>query len=222
MKFLMIEDDVDVASNVAEYLEQRGARLDFAYDGLEGLQLATAESYSAIILDLGLPGLDGIELCRRLRRRSDGTPILMLTARDEVEEKVEGFQAGTDDYLVKPFALPELHHRLLSLLRRAEGARDCRLRFADLVLDPRTREVERAGQSIHLNRLEFRILEILIRAAPTLVSRRSVESEIWGDEEVGADLLRSYIYRLRRRIDKPFKTSLLHTVHGEGYRLRGE
>lgn len=220
MNVLMIEDDADVATNVAEYLEQRGARLDFAYDGQQGLALATSERYSVIILDLGLPALDGIEVCRRLRRTADDTPILMLTARDELGQKVEGFQAGADDYLVKPFALPELYHRLLALVRRSEGPADATVRVADLELDPQTREVRRAGRHIHLNRTELRLLELLARAAPRMVTREQLESAIWGDAEIGPDLLRSYVYRIRQRIDKPFATALLETVHGQGYRLR--
>ncbi len=220
MNVLMIEDDADVATNVAEYLEQRGARLDFAYDGRQGFELANAHDYSVIILDLGLPGMDGIEVCRRLRREASDTPILMLTARAELDEKVEGFQAGADDYLVKPFALPELYHRLVALVRRSEGSSDAALVVADLELDPRTREVQRAGRPIRLNRTEFRVLEILVRAAPSLVTRERLESDIWGDAEIGPDLLRSYIYRIRQRIDKPFDVPLLQTVHGQGYRLR--
>ncbi len=217
---LLIEDDEDVASNVAEYLEQRGASLDFAYDGRQGYGLATGGEYSAIVLDLGLPGMDGIEVCRRLRQEARDIPILMLTARDAVEEKVEGFQAGADDYLVKPFALPELYHRLVALVRRAEGPAEIRLCFAGLELDPRSREVRRRGRVIHLNPTELRILEILLRAAPALVSRQRLETEIWGDEPIGRDLLRSYIYRIRQRVDKPFGTALVQTVHGQGYRLR--
>ncbi|MEM7585510.1 MAG: response regulator transcription factor [Acidobacteriota bacterium] len=219
MNILLIEDDVDVATNVAEYLEQRGVQLDFAYDGLQGLGLATKGRYSAIILDLGLPGLDGIDVCRKLRRQATSTPVLMLTARDELEEKLEGFQAGADDYVVKPFALPELYHRLVALVRRSEGAAETRLAVGDLEIDPQTREVRRGGQKIHLNRTELRLLEILARAAPKLVSREQLEAEVWGDDPVGPDLLRSYIYRIRQRIDKPFAIALLQTVHGEGYRL---
>ncbi|MEM7352388.1 MAG: response regulator transcription factor [Acidobacteriota bacterium] len=220
MNVLLIEDDVDVATNVAEYLEQRGARLDFAYDGLHGFDLASNGTYSAIILDLSLPGMDGIEVCRRLRLAASDTPILMLTARDEVEQKVEGFQAGADDYLVKPFALPELYHRLIALLRRSQGPADACLSVADLELDPRSREVRRAGRPIRLNRTEFRLLELLLRAAPGMLTREALEAQIWGDDAISPDLLRSYIYRLRQRIDKPFATALLHTVHGQGYRLR--
>lgn len=217
---LVIEDDVDVATNVAEYLEQRGARLDFAYDGPAGFELASRKSYSAIVLDLGLPGMDGIEVCRRLRRAARDTPILMLTARDALEEKVEGFQAGADDYLVKPFALPELYHRLHALVRRAEGPTETVMRVADLELDPSSREVRRAGRPIRLNRTEFRLLERLARAAPGMVSRQELEADLWGGDAVSQDLLRSYVYRLRQRIDKGFDRALLQTVHGQGYRLR--
>lgn len=216
----MIEDDVDVATNVAEYLEQRGARLDFAYDGLQGLELASSGSYSVIVLDLGLPGMDGIEVCRRLRRAASDTPILMLTARDELEQKIEGFQAGADDYLVKPFALRELYHRLVALLRRTQGPVEAVLTVGDLEVEPQTREVRRGGQPIRLNRIEFRLLELLARAAPRMVTRERLEAEIWGGDAISPDLLRSYVYRVRQRIDKPFGEALLQTVHGQGYRLR--
>ncbi len=221
MKVLLIEDDVDVATNIAEYLEARGARMDFAYEGLAGFERASAHRCSVIVLDLGLPGLDGIEVCRRLRHTARTTPILMLTARDELEQKVEGFQAGADDYLVKPFALPELYHRLVALVRRADGPDGEVLEVGSLSLDPRSREVRRADRPIRLNRTEMRILEILMRAAPEMVSRARIEEEVWGSSNpVGRDLLRSYVYRIRRRVDKPFDTPLLETVHGEGYRLR--
>ena len=220
MNVLVIEDDVDVATNVAEYLAERGARLDFAYDGVRGFELAGSHNYSVIVLDLGLPGMDGIDVCRCLRRAASDTPILMLTARDELEQKVEGFQAGADDYLVKPFALPELYHRLVALVRRREGPADAVLTVADLELDPQTREVRRAGRPIHLNRTEFRLLELLARAAPRMMTRDQLETEIWGDDAISPDLLRSYVYRIRQRIDKPFGAALLQTVHGQGYRLR--
>ena len=222
MKVLLIEDDPDVAANVAEYLEPRGFGLDFAYDGRQGFELALSGRYGVIVLDLMLPGLGGIDVCQRLRAASVATPILMLTARDGVEQKVIGFEAGADDYLVKPFALPELYHRVLALLRR-RGARPSEartLRVHDLELDLEAPEVRRQGRVLALNRIERQILETLARASPAFVSREALEEAVWGDTLGRGDLLRSYVYRLRREVDRSFDEPLLHTVHGQGYALR--
>ena len=220
MRILLIEDDVDVAANIAEYLEPRGAELDFAYDGRRGLELAREADYGVVILDLMLPGLDGIAVCRELRRQRVATPILMLTARDELSQKILGFEAGADDYVVKPFALAELHHRLLALERRGEPPAERVLQVEDLEIETERREVRRGSKLLTLNRMELRILETLARASPAVVSREALQVAVWGDELVATDLLRTYVYRLRRKIDHPFDTPLLHTLHGQGYALR--
>ncbi|MEM7049532.1 MAG: response regulator transcription factor [Acidobacteriota bacterium] len=220
-RVLVIEDDPDVARNIAEYLERRDFVLDFAYDGISGLHLAVTGSYDLLILDLMLPGIDGIALCQRLKSEMSGVPpILMLTARDALEDKIEGFEAGADDYLVKPFALPELHHRLQALLRRGLRTDASVLKVHDLELDWSERRVVRAGRALTLNRTELQILAILMRASPALVRRQDLMQALWGDQEVREDLLRSHIYRLRRTIDRPFDVPLLHTVRGQGYLLR--
>jgi len=223
LKILLIEDDEDVAANVAEYLEPRGIELDFAYEGHQGLDLALRGEYSLVLLDLMLPGLDGIELCQRIRAAEITVPIVMLTARDELAKKVLGFESGADDYVVKPFALPELYHRILALLRRSsETSKRRTLKVYDLEIDLETPQVRRAGVPLTLNRTEQKILETLAQAAPTMVTREELENAVWGDDLVRRDLLRSYVYRIRRVIDKPFSEPLLHTVHGRGYALRRE
>lgn len=224
MHVLVIEDDRDVASNIAEYLENKGYVLDFAYDGVSGLHLAATEPYDVIILDVMLPGIDGVTLLRRLRKekaRERDTPVLMLTARDGLENKIEGFQAGADDYLVKPFALPELHLRLQALNRRRADLNSAPvLKVCDLIFDTRQRTVTRNNQPIHLNRLDLKILEQLMRASPAMVTKEELETKIWSDAYVGDDVLRAHIYRLRKAVDRPFDRPLIHTLHGQGYALK--
>ena len=220
MRILLVEDDADVAANIADYLEPREVIIDFAYDGVSGLHWAVTQSYDVIILDVMLPGIDGYTLCRRLRHDAEiTTPILILTARDGLADKIEGFEAGTDDYLVKPFALPELYHRLLALERR-RAPREGRLRVADLICNPDTGKVERAGQSIKLTRLDLRLLITLMRNSPHFMSREQLEEQVWGDEHMSDDIVRAHIYRLRKAIDRPFATPLVHTIHGLGYAVR--
>ena len=219
-RILLVEDHHDIAENIADYFEERGHVLDFAYDGLSGLHFAVTGSYDVIILDLMLPGMDGLTLCRRLREEGrDNTPILMLTARDTLSDKLEGFDAGADDYLVKPFALPELEARLSALLLRANRNRENVLRVSDLEMDLGTMIVRRGGQIVPLNRVCLKILQILMRASPNLVTRLELEYALWGDAPPETDALRSHIYNLRLKIDKPFPTRILQTVHGLGFRL---
>ena len=224
MHVLVIEDDFDVSANIAEYLEDKGYLLDFAYDGISGLHLAATKPYDVIVLDIMLPGIDGVTLLRRLRQASNqgaDTPVLMLTARDGLENKIEGFQAGADDYLVKPFALPELYLRLEALHRRRIGQNSTMvLKVHDLIFDTHQRTVVRDGQPIHLNRMELKILERLMRASPAMVTKEQLETEIWSDAYVGGDALRSHIYRLRKAVDRPFDRPLIRTLHGQGYVLK--
>ena len=221
IRVLIIEDHEDVAANIGDFLEVRGHEPDFALDGLSGLHLAVTREYDVIVLDLGLPGMDGLTLCRRLREDAGcSVPILMLTARDTLPDKLAGFDAGTDDYLVKPFALQELEVRLRALVRRSHPSTTMeRRRVGDLELDAGTLEVTRGGQHIELNPTAFRVLEILMEASPRVVRRADLERQLWGDEPPDSDALRSHIYAIRRAIDRPFPTSMLRTVHGVGYRL---
>jgi len=224
MRILLVEDDRDLAENLQEYLEEKGHELGFAHDGLVGLHLAVSERWDIIILDIMLPGIDGLKLCERLRRDAgDATPVLMLTARDRLQDKIEGFQSGTDDYLVKPFAMQELEMRLEALYRRA-SSEVCGqvLTVGDLVANVKTLEIARAGRPIELTRVGRKILLHLMRASPALVSRAELEYAIWGHDQPFSDVLRSHMYTLRRAVDQPFQQKLLHTVRGLGYRLIAE
>ena len=217
---LLVEDHDDLAASVGDYLESLGFAMDYAADGSIALNLLEENPYDVIILDLMLPKIDGIRVCERLRERGDGTPILMLTARDQLEDKVTGFQAGADDYLVKPFEMEELAVRIQALIRRARGElADGAMRVGDLVFDPRTMRVERDGQRLTLSPTSVRILKVLMRESPRLVSREQIENELWGDLLPDSDTLRSHIYNLRKGIDRDFENKLLHTIQGMGFKI---
>ena len=221
MKILVIEDDADIASNIGQYFEAKGHRLDFAYSGSQGLDLAIRNHFDLIILDLMLPGKDGISLCREYRQHSKlDTPILMLTARDTEDDKISGFEAGTDDYLVKPFSLRELEMRVLALTRRTSStSANTLIRIADLELDRAALSVSRADQQIRLKPRAFRILEYLMQHPERVIPREELIEHIWTDDPPDGDPLRVHIHNLRQKIDKPFDLDLIHTVHGVGYRL---
>lgn len=224
MHVLIVEDHPDIVANLVAFLEPLGYTLDIARSGTAALALARADMFDAIVLDLSLPGIDGIEVCRTLRR-DDGlaTPILMLTARDQEHDKLTGFEAGTDDYLVKPYSLPELDARLRALVRRARGehVRNI-LRVGELQADPGRAEVRRAGRLLSLTPTAYRILLVLMRNAPNLVPRAVLERELWGDNPPDSDALRTHIHALRQALDKPFATPMLRTVPGAGYRLAAD
>jgi len=221
MKILVIEDNKDIAENIADYLEPLGHTLDFAADGVTGLHLAVTQRFDVIVLDLMLPGIDGITLCQKLRQEGKvNTPVIMLTARDQLDDKLMGFQAGADDYLVKPFSVKELEVRIQALLKRSQSAPvDMKLKLADLQYNPDTLEAYRAEQKLELNPIQRRLLEILLKNTGRVVSREELERHIWGDILPDNDILRTHIYSLRNIIDKPFDKKLLHTIHGAGYRL---
>jgi DNA-binding response OmpR family regulator len=219
-RILIVEDNIDIAENISDYLEIQGHVTDFAMDGISGLHLALTQDYDAIILDIMLPGMDGLTFCRKLREEGEKvTPVLMLTARDTLSDKLEGFDAGADDYLVKPFELEELSARIQALVRRSDQAKKKSLRIGDLELDLGRMQVQRAGRSIELNRACLKILTMLMQASPNVVSRKEIEHALWSDMPPGSDVLRSHIYTLRRAIDKPYKRPLIQTVHGVGYKL---
>ena len=219
---LLIEDHRDIAEIVYNYLEQQGYVVDYAADGLTGLHLAVSQNYDLIVLDLMLPGLDGLELCRRLRNDGNcSTPLLMLTARDTLEDKIAGLDAGADDYLVKPFELRELSARIRALLRRDRGqVGRSKLQVADLSLDLDTLHVERAGQVLNLTPIGLKILSVLMQAAPRVVSRAELEQQVWGATLPDSDVLRSHLYNLRKSVDKPFPQTLIQTLPGTGYSIR--
>lgn len=218
---LLVEDNRNISEMVGEYLERRGFTVDYARDGSDGLRLAADNSYDVIILDLMLPRMDGLEVCRRLRNDSKkSTPVLMLTARDTLDDKVRGLEAGGDDYLVKPFAIQELEARIRALIRRDRRQVSAEvLQVGDLVLDTATLRVHRGGRELQLSPIGLRLLAILMRESPRVVSRRDIEREIWSDSLPDSDTLRSHLYNLRKVIDKPFEQPLLHTIHSAGYRL---
>jgi DNA-binding response OmpR family regulator len=220
MHILLIEDNEDLAANICEYLQSRGHVTSRAGDGVTGLHLAVVNSYDAIILDVMLPGIDGLALCRKLREEAcKSTPVLMLTARDTLNDKLRGFESGADDYLVKPFSLEELEARLQALTRRNRHETDSLLQVADLTLDQQTLEARRAGRPLSLTPIGTRLLTLLMRESPRVVSRRQIEATLWGDHPPDSDAVRAHIYALRNTIDRPFSVKLLHTVHSTGYRL---
>ena len=222
-RVLIIEDNADIASLLVDFFDDRGHIADCANDGMTGLHLISVNDYDVIILDLALPGIDGIELCKKVRAAlNKATPILMLTARDSLDEKLIGFDAGADEYLVKPFELLEVYARVQALWRRSLLSNRSFLQVSDLSLDLRTLGVERAGTAIKLNPVRLKILRLLMENTHRVVSRREIESYVWGDEPTESDALRTHMSAIRQVIDKPFDRRLLHTVHGIGYRLHDE
>lgn len=221
MKILIVEDNSDLAANLGDFLELQGHQIDFAKDGVSGLQMASSMDFDAIVLDIMLPGISGLEVCSQLRQvAKKATPILMLTAKDTVEDKLTGFECGADDYLVKPFSLREVNARILALGRRASNkVVNEVLSVSDLELDMGTLTVKRQDNVIKLTPVELRILEILMRKSPNIVTRKSLEKDIWGDFPPDSDTLRTHIHGLRTAIDKNYKNKLLHTVRGQGFRI---
>ena len=220
MRILVIEDNQDILANILDYLELKGFTVDCAQDGLSGMHLALTQPYDLIVLDIMLPGMDGYQLCQKLRQEADNnTPIIMLTARDALDDRLKGLHAGADDYLVKPFALSELVARIEAVLRRSSGANKRVLEVADLRYNLETLEVSRAGQPLKLNPIGLKLLATLMQRSPAVVRREALEEALWGDDIPDSDSLRSHIHQLRQSIDKPFAITLLHTVHGVGFRL---
>ncbi|MXX15763.1 MAG: response regulator transcription factor [Gammaproteobacteria bacterium] len=221
---LLVEDHRDLAETISMALESAGFTMDYAADGPEALRLATENMFDCIVLDLMLPGIDGLAVCRRLRNdHGIDTPVLMLTARDRIEDKLTGFEHGADDYLVKPFVIEELKARVNALVSRKRGeTASIRIIAGDLMVDTRTREVTRRGRPLDLSPTGFRILRILLREAPAVVSRETIEHELWGEDAPDSDALRSHVYILRKALDKPFEpddATMIRTVKGVGFRL---
>ncbi|MYN05574.1 response regulator [Pseudoduganella sp. DS3] len=222
MRILIIEDNKDIVANLYGFLEPKGYVLDTAANGYGGLALAAEQEYDAVVLDVMLPGLNGLEFCRKLRGElGKATPVLMLTARDTLEDKVAGFESGADDYLVKPFSLVELEIRLRALVRRARGAQASApvLQFGELSFDTVHYEARRAGHPLALTRTGYTILKCLMKDAPRVVSRDTLEHEVWGDERPDSDALRTHIHALRQALDKPYPFAMLRTIPGIGYKL---
>lgn len=221
MRVLLVEDNRRVSNSIRLSLIDDGYAVDTAFNGPDGQDLAEMTPYDVIVLDIMLPEKSGLEVCRDLRKQRINTPILMLTARDAVEDRVAGLDAGADDYLVKPFAIEELRARLRALLRRESDDKSGQLRLGDLVLDPATRYVQRAGQPIELTAKEYALLEYFMRNPNRLITREMAESHIWSyDFQASSNVIDVYIRRLRSKIDAPFAEKLFETVRGAGYRLR--
>lgn len=218
MRLLVIEDNADILANVADYLGSVGHIVDCAGNGPGGLHLALTGHYDLVVLDIMLPGMDGYQVCRSLRDSGNNVPVIMLTARDALDDRLQGLHEGADDYLVKPFALSELAARIDAVMRRTLGTRR-RLQVGDLEFDPDTLQVTRAGHAIRLNPACLKLLEVLMRRSPGVVRRETLETALWGDDPPASDSLRSHLHLLRQAVDRPFARPLLHTVHGVGYRL---
>ncbi|MFT7525048.1 MAG: DNA-binding response OmpR family regulator [Arenicella sp.] len=220
-RVLIIEDHKQIAEMLYDYFERRDYELDYASDGRMGFNLACQNEYDIILLDLMLPEMDGLEVCRKLREEAKVfAPILMLTARDTLEDKVAGLDMGADDYLVKPFEILELEARVNALMRRkGQVSRQEILTVGELSLNTGTLTVTRADQTIYLSPIGLKILTILMKESPKVVSRNQLEHEIWGDILPDSDTLRSHMYNLRKQIDKPFSTPLLQTIQSRGYRI---
>ena len=220
MRILIIEDNPDIAANIGDYLDEKGHTVDFAGDGITGLHLAIVNDFDAIVLDLALPGMDGLEVCRKLRQEAGkNTPVLMLTARDRLEDKLAGFETGADDYLVKPFELQEVEARLGVLTTRGQRRTSKEIQIGDLIYNADTLIVSRVGEEIELNPIGLKLLRCLMEASPNVVTRSELEKEVWGEEMPDSDSLRVHIHSLRAAIDKPFGSKMIQTRHGIGYRL---
>ncbi len=220
MRILVVEDEHKIANSIKKGLEQELYAVDVAYDGTNGFDLASVEEYDLIILDRLLPGMDGIEICKSLRTKNIHTPILLLTAKGQIEDRVEGLNSGADDYLTKPFAFEELLARIKALLRRPKSVMKSVLKVADLVLDTHAHVVKRSGESVQLSAKEFALLEYLMRNVGEIVSKEQMIHHVWDyDANILPNTVEAFIKLLRNKIDAPFKgrKTLIHTIRGIGY-----
>lgn len=220
LRILIIEDNLNLRDNMAALFGSHGHAVSLAGDGNSGLMLALESRPDVVVLDLSLPGMDGLRVCEELRARANRhVPVLMLTARDSLEDKLSGFSAGADDYLAKPFANAELLARCTALSMRNRAGRDHVLRIGTLTINRREQTAERMGQALNLHRTSFRILLELAEVWPRTLSRSDLVTRLWGDDAPDSDPLRSHLYLLRQALDKPFEHAMLESVHGVGYRL---
>lgn len=216
---MIVEDQRDIAANIWDFLERRGYVVDHAADGATGLESALHGGFDVILLDLGLPRLDGLDLCHRLRAAGHEVPVLMLTARDTLDDKLRGFTEGADDYLVKPFAMSELEARIQALHRRGRALAGETLRIGDLAYNARSMLATRGGHSIALTKAQGRILMALMHDCPAVVRHESLMRAIWDDSGGDLPALHTHMYALRGLIDRPFAHAMIQSVHGVGYRL---
>ena len=220
MRILVVEDNKDLAASIVDYLDIQGHTCDLAFNGEAGLLAASQQSFDMYIFDISMPKLDGLALCRTLRQKQgDNTPVLFLTARDRLEDKIEGFSVGADDYLIKPFDFSELEARITAIYKRANNTLGSSLVVEDLCVDVNAEVVTRANQVIKLSPNNYKLLVVLMQRSPNVVLREELEYLVWGEELPDSDSLRSHIYKLRNKIDKPFLKPLIHTVKGRGFSL---
>jgi DNA-binding response OmpR family regulator len=223
MNILLVEDNRDLATNMFDFFETRGYTMDLASDGIPGLHFASENVYDVIVLDWMLPSMDGITMCKRLREAGKQTPILMLTARDSLEDKIAGLEAGADDYVVKPFSLREVEARLLALIRRSQVRDGVKiLQVGDLIFNTDTLKVIRGNRSLVLPPIALKFLEVLMRHSPRVLSREEVERAIWGDTPPDSDALRGHLHILRNVVDKNTEKHLIKTHRGLGYQISDE
>jgi two-component system copper resistance phosphate regulon response regulator CusR len=220
VRLLLVEDEAAIACRIQESLEEAGYAVDWARDGVEALALLREREFAAIILDLMLAGVDGWEVCETLRQRRDPTPILMLTARGALEDRIRGFETGADDYLTKPFDMPELRVRVRALIRRSAVHRTRIIRIADLEIDTERRCVSRSGREIPLTAREYTLLEALARNEGRVLSREVIQERVWNDDESVSNTIAVRIRQLRQKVDEGHSVRLIHTVYGQGYVLR--
>lgn len=219
-RVLIIEDNKEIVQNMYDFFDEANYQLDSALDGVMGLNLALANEYSVIVLDLMLPGIDGINLCKKVRAAGKRTPIIMLTARDTIEERVYGLESGADDYLVKPFSLAELKARIDALFRRQEEYQNKKtIIVGELVFEEDSFQISKRNQVLQLTPVLLKALQKLMKESPKIVTKRELEYSLWDDNPPSSDSLRTHIHSLRNIIDKPFNTETLLTVHGIGYKL---
>jgi DNA-binding response OmpR family regulator len=219
MRILVVEDHADLAANLVDWLEAQNCTVTVAADGNSALQHASQQGFDAVVLDRMIPAPDGLQVCQSLRAAGVSTPILLLTALDSIDNRVEGLAAGADDYLIKPFAMSELWARLQALQRRASGQWSAVLKVGDLAYHPQQETAHRGGQPLALTPTLRTLLEVLMRASPHVVKRERLEWALWQDQPPTGDVLRAHMHNLRLVIDQPFETKLLHSVYGSGYRL---
>lgn len=219
-RILVIEDEVKIANFIKRGLKEDGYEVEIALDGKEGLDMAVNQLFDLLVLDVMLPEMDGMEVCRQYRSRGKSTPIIMLTAKDSVSDKVQGLDLGADDYMTKPFAFEEFLARVRSHLRKAEQKAETTLRIADLVLDTRTRRVERSGDVIDLSTKELALLQFMMERAGTVLSRTQISEQVWDIHfDTTTNVIDVHINRLRKKVDQDYEPKLIHTVRGCGYMI---
>lgn len=217
---LLVEDNVSLAQTVIEYFDLEGINCDYASNGSQGIELALLNDYQVILLDINLPRINGLEVCEMIRKQGVDIPVMMLTARDSLEDKLAGFDAGTDDYLVKPFELSELVARVKALFNR-RSLHSMKLEVGPLVMDLSLKTVCREGQKLKLTPTCWKLLEILMRESPNLVSREKMQNTIWNEPDLPeSDVLKVHLYKLRQQVDKPFSIKLIQTVSSHGVAIR--